>query len=58
MPPPLGWGPRIFEMPPLGFLGFLPFAIEVYCLQAFLLVLLGQKAHASTPGESGVGSRQ
>ena len=58
VPPPLGWGPRIFEMPPLGFLGFLPFAIEVYCLQAFLLVLLGQRAHASAPGESGVGSRQ
>jgi hypothetical protein len=50
VPPPLGWGPRIFEMPPLGFLGFLPFAIEIYCLQAFLLVLLGQKAHAGTSG--------
>lgn len=37
VPPPLGWGPRIFEMPPLGFLGFLPFAIEIYCLQALLV---------------------
>ena len=39
VPPPLGWGPRIFEMPPLGFIGFLPFAIEIYCLQAFLMVV-------------------
>ncbi|MGN6758690.1 MAG: hypothetical protein ACTHMJ_20130 [Thermomicrobiales bacterium] len=40
VPPPLGFGPRIFEMPPLGFIGFLPFAIEIYCMQAFLLTLL------------------
>ena len=45
VPPPLGWGPRIFEMPPLGFVGFLPFAVEIYCLQATLLVLLGHQAH-------------
>ena len=55
VPPPLGWGPRIFEMPPLGFLGFLPFAIEVYCLQAFLLVILGRKAHADESGGRAVG---
>ncbi len=46
VPPPLGWGPRIFEMPPLGFLGFLPFAIEIYCLQAFLMTLFGATSDA------------
>jgi hypothetical protein len=32
LPPPLDWGPRVFEMPWLGFLGFPPFAVECYCL--------------------------
>lgn len=33
-------GPRIFEMPLLGFLGFPAFAVEVYSLQNFLIVVL------------------
>ncbi|MCS7229067.1 MAG: hypothetical protein N2252_01795 [Candidatus Kryptonium sp.] len=33
-------GPKIFEMPLLGYLGFLPFAVEVYSMQNFLIALL------------------
>ena len=41
---PFSWsGPRIFEMPLLGFLGFIPFAVEVHAMQNYLLVLLGRK---------------
>jgi len=36
-------GPKIFEMPLLGYLGFPAFAIEVYCLQNFLMMILTQK---------------
>ncbi len=33
-------GPKIFEMPLLGFLGFLAFAVEVYSMQNFLITIL------------------
>lgn len=33
VPPPLGSGPHVFEMPLAGFIGFLPFAIECEELQ-------------------------
>lgn len=33
-------GPKIFEMPLLGYLGFLPFAVECYVMNEFLYVLL------------------
>lgn len=32
-------GPKIFEMPLLGYLGFLPFAVECFVLSEFLYVL-------------------
>ena len=35
-------GPRIFEMPLLGFLGFLPFAIECYCMYVFFVSFFPQ----------------
>ncbi len=35
LPPPFDRGPRIFEMPWLGFLGFLPFGVECFCLYQF-----------------------
>ena len=38
---PFSWaGPKIFEMPLLGFLGFIPFAVECHAMQNYLLVLL------------------
>jgi hypothetical protein len=41
---PFSWsGPKIFEMPLLGFLGFIPFAIECHAMQNYLLVLLKKK---------------
>jgi hypothetical protein len=33
-------GPKIFEMPLLGYLGFLAFAVEVYSMQNFLTTVL------------------
>ncbi len=33
-------GPKIFEMPLLGFLGFPAFAVEVYAMQNFLITIL------------------
>ena len=33
-------GPKLFEMPLLGFLGFIPFALECYVMQQFLLSLV------------------
>jgi len=33
-------GPKIFEMPLLGYLGFLAFAVEVYSMQNFLMTVL------------------
>ncbi len=36
-------GPKIFEMPLLGFLGFLPFAVECYSLQNFLMLMVEKK---------------
>ncbi len=35
-------GPKIFEMPLLGYLGFLAFAVEVYSMQNFLMTVLKQ----------------
>ncbi|PYN74688.1 MAG: hypothetical protein DMD96_29735 [Candidatus Rokuibacteriota bacterium] len=40
-------GIRIFEMPMLGYLGFLPFALEVYAMYHWLRGRLGQ--HAAEP---------
>jgi hypothetical protein len=36
VPPPLDFGPRIFEMPLLGFLGFPPFALECFSMYQFV----------------------
>jgi len=35
-------GPKIFEMPLLGFLGFLPFAVECYSMQNFLMIFVNK----------------
>jgi|DewCreStandDraft_5_1066085.scaffolds.fasta_scaffold01366_3 hypothetical protein len=35
VPPPLDFGPRIFEMPLIGFLGFPPFALECFSMYQF-----------------------
>lgn len=41
---PFSWaGPKIFEMPLIGYLGFLPFAIECHAMQNYLLVLLKRR---------------
>lgn len=41
---PYAWaGPKIFEMPLFGFLGFMPFAVEVHSMQNYLFVLLSRK---------------
>jgi hypothetical protein len=40
VPAPLDFGPKIFEMPLLGFLGFPPFAVECFAFQSFLLAVL------------------
>ena len=40
VPAPLDFGPKIFEMPLLGFLGFPPFAVECFAFQSLLLALL------------------
>lgn len=37
-------GPKIFEMPLLGYLGFLPFAVECYVMYEFLYVLFPRLA--------------
>ncbi|MFQ6618104.1 MAG: hypothetical protein ACE5QV_05390 [Fidelibacterota bacterium] len=37
VPLPLGF--RVFEMPILGYLGFLPFAVECYSMQNFIMVV-------------------
>ena len=38
----LGEGPKYFEMPIIGFLGFLPFSAEVYSMQNFLMAILNK----------------
>lgn len=41
---PFSWaGPKVFEMPLLGFLGFIPFAVECHSMQNYLLALLNRK---------------
>jgi hypothetical protein len=41
---PFSWaGPKVFEMPLLGFLGFIPFAVECHAMQNYLLVLFDRK---------------
>jgi hypothetical protein len=41
---PFSWaGPKIFEMPLLGFLGFIPFAVECHAMQNYLLALRNRK---------------
>lgn len=42
-------GPKIFEMPLLGFLGFIPFALECYVMQEFLLTLIPSLSPGRTP---------
>ena len=43
---PFPWaGPKIFEMPLLGFLGFLPFAVECHAMQNYLLAILNRRKH-------------
>ena len=42
VPGALGAGPKYFEMPIIGFLGFLPFAAEVYSMQNFLMVIVNK----------------
>ncbi|HLV97255.1 MAG TPA: hypothetical protein VKT82_01140 [Ktedonobacterales bacterium] len=37
---------KVFEMPILGYTGYLPFALELFALYQFLLVLLNQKRDA------------
>ncbi len=46
VPGPLGAGPKYFEMPIIGFLGFLPFAVEMYSMQNFLMALIGKYSPA------------
>ncbi len=43
-------GPKLFEMPLLGYLGFLPFAVECFSMQNFLLVIL-RKAGIGIEGQ-------
>jgi len=38
-------GPKIFEMPLLGYLGFLPFAVECYVMNEFLYTLFPKLRH-------------
>lgn len=40
VPPPLDFGPRIFEMPVMGFLGFPPFALECFSMYQFVKYML------------------
>ncbi len=41
---PFTWaGPKVFEMPLLGFLGFLPFAVECHAMQNHLMLYLDRK---------------
>lgn len=40
--PYVGFG-KVFEMPILGYSGYLPFAVELFALYQFLLVLTGQR---------------
>jgi hypothetical protein len=43
---PFSWaGPRIFEMPLLGFLGFIPFAVECHAMQNYFLALFIKRTH-------------
>jgi hypothetical protein len=37
---------RVFEMPILGYTGYLPFALELFALYQFLLAFLNQKDDA------------
>jgi hypothetical protein len=56
VPAPLDFGPRIFEMPLIGFLGFPPFALECFSMyQSIKYVLHGDRLWASQPP---VGSRR
>ena len=45
--PYVGFG-KVFEMPILGYTGYLPFALELFALYQFLLALLNQKEDALT----------
>ena len=38
-------GPRLFEMPLLGYLGFIPFAFECFALQEFLVAIIPSHFH-------------
>ncbi len=40
--PYVGFG-KVFEMPILGYIGYLPFALELFALYQFLLLVLGQQ---------------
>ncbi|MBI4548326.1 MAG: hypothetical protein HY707_10120 [Ignavibacteriae bacterium] len=35
-------GPKIFEMPLVGYLGFVPFALECYAMQQFLITMISR----------------
>lgn len=53
VPKPLDFGPHIFEMPLLGFLGFPPFAVECFVFQALLMAVLRRPWDAvKTGGQS------
>ncbi|MBI3980130.1 MAG: hypothetical protein HY331_18300 [Chloroflexi bacterium] len=43
VPAPLDFGPKLFEMPLLGFLGFPPFAVECFAFQSALMALLRRR---------------
>ncbi|MEK6571620.1 MAG: hypothetical protein AABZ61_09630, partial [Bacteroidota bacterium] len=41
---PFSWsGPKVFEMPLAGFLGFIPFAVECHAMQNYLLAVLNRR---------------
>ena len=45
---PFTWaGPKIFEMPLLGFLGFIPFAVECHAMQNYLMSIAGRRRYLS-----------
>jgi hypothetical protein len=45
---------KIFEMPVLGYLGFLPFAVECWAMYIFLRSLVGQPSEAITTREMNI----
>lgn len=44
-------GPKIFEMPLLGFLGFIPFALECFAMHQILLSLVPSLTRSSATGD-------